>query len=127
MTAATPPPTTTTTTTTPPTTVTFLDLRTVRIEHAGLYSLVVQNSDHFLTLLSLTVSSMTALTDDVRSHGLIGQTWRADQHGAEVAEVDGYVDDYVLLDGQGDGHEHGQHAARDQLLGCAFVYSQMEC
>ena len=94
-------------------TVTFTSLRTIAIERAGLYSLAVENSDRFLNLLRLDVSSTRELRESVQSHGLIGQTWRADQKGTEVRAVEGAVDDYA--EGSGD------------MLGCDFVYDRFGC
>ncbi|MCJ1296781.1 hypothetical protein MMC34_008348 [Xylographa carneopallida] len=96
-------------------TVSYDGLRSVRISHAGLYTLVVENSDGFLNILSLAVSSMHALATRVHSHGLIGQTWRAaaEVKGSEVREVEGYVDDYTEAGGD--------------MLGCDFVYNKHAC
>ena len=90
-------------------------VRSVRIVHAGLYSLVVENSDGFLNILSLSVSSLHALSSRVRSHGLIGQTWRAaaEVKGSEVREVEGFVDDYAEASGD--------------MLGCDFVFNKHSC
>ena len=94
-------------------TVTFTDIRTVRITGAGLYSLTAQNSDAFVNIVSLEVASIPRLTKEVRSHGLIGQTWKRDTHGAEVKDVEGFVDDYA-------------ESAND-LFGCDFVYNKFAC
>ena len=96
-------------------TVSYDGLRSVRLSHAGLYSLVVENSDGFLNLLSLSVRSMHALSTRVHSHGLIGQTWRAaaEVKGSEVREVEGYVDDYA--------------EAGADMLGCDFVSNKHKC
>ena len=94
-------------------TVTYTGLRTVHIAHAGVYSLVVENSDHFLNLLQLTVHDMRRLTTELHSHGLIGQTWDERTKGAEVNAVAGYVDDYAEAGGD--------------LRGCGFVYNRFSC
>jgi hypothetical protein len=46
-----------------------------------------------VTLVSVTVRDWNSLS----SHGLLGQTWRTDQHGNEVKEVEGWVDDYAEM------------------------------
>jgi len=65
--------------------------------HVGLYQLTVTNSDGFVNLHEVSVADWTALTHEVRSHGLLGQTWRR-RVGGEVAGVDGLVDDYAEQD-----------------------------
>ena len=90
---------TTTTTTTQPLTVRYSTLRSVTITNAGVWQLRVENSDGFLNIVRLTVTNMTRLVDEVRSHGLIGQTWRDDQKGEQVRQIDGTVDDYAVQDG----------------------------
>ena len=96
-------------------TITYTTLRTLTISHAGLYSLTVQNSDGFLNILQLTVSSMQRLGTHTQSHGLIGQTWRAASavKGSEVREVEGRVDDYAEASGD--------------MMGCGFVYNRFQC
>ena len=94
-------------------TVRFIDLRTLVIAHAGLYTLTIQNSDGFVNLLRLEVSSMSSLRHDVQSHGLIGQTWQCRTDGMEVAVLEGYVDDYAEESGE--------------LLGCGVLYNRFDC
>ena len=94
-------------------TIQYIDMRTVRITGAGLFSLTVQCSDGFVNIVSLEVASMPRLTQEVRSHGLIGQTWKRDRRGAEVREVEGFVDDYA--------------EANNDLFGCEFVYNRFSC
>ena len=65
--------------------------------HVGLYELTVTNSDGFLNLHEVAVSDWTALTHEVQSHGLLGQTWRR-RSGGEVDGVEGSVDDYAEQD-----------------------------
>ena len=91
----------------------LFDRRTLAIDNAGLYSLTLQNSDGFLNIVSLTVSSMSRLARQVQSHGLIGQTWQRRTDGAEVAVLEGRVDDYVEVN--------------EALLGCAFVFNKFHC
>ena len=93
-------------------TVTFTDLRTVHIARAGLYSLTVENSDHFLNILQLRVHDMDRLTQHVQSHGLLGQSWNEHTKGLDVPAVAGYVDDYVEASGD--------------LLGCHFVNNKFD-
>ena len=97
----------------PPLTLHLFDLRTLVIAHAGLYTLTIQNSDGFVNLLRLEVSSMSSLRHDVQSHGLIGQTWQRRVDGPEVAALQGYVDDYAEESGE--------------LLGCGVLYNKFDC
>ena len=96
--------------------VRFIDLRTVAVLHAGVFSLVVQNSDSFLNLLSLSVDDgqWSRVRRQLQPHGLLGQTWqrRADK-GKEVAEVEGYVDDYAERAGD--------------MFGCGTLFNKFEC
>ena len=62
--------------------------------HVGLYQLTLTNSDGFVNLHEVSVSDWTALTHEIRSHGLLGQTWRR-RTGGEVDGVEGLVDDYA--------------------------------
>ena len=60
------------------------------------FTLDVENSDGFLNLLSVRVSSLAALRAS-DAHGLLGQTWRRPSvPGAEVREIEGRVDDYAV-------------------------------
>lgn len=93
-------------------TISYTDIRHITISHAGLYTLTLQNSDQFINILALEVGDRTRLRNDIQSHGLIGQTWRAGIKGKQVKEVEGMVDDYVVEGG---------------LMGCEFVYSHMGC
>jgi hypothetical protein len=93
--------------------VLYGDVRLLTISAAGLYSLTVENSDGFLNILSLSVSDMGRMQREVRSHGLIGQSWKAGIRGREVSEVEGVVDDYAESSGD--------------LLGCGFVFNQFSC
>ena len=62
----------------------------------GLLSIEVENSDGFLNLLSVTPSSLQALAR-ADTHGLLGQTWRRPSaKSAQVAAIEGAVDDYAL-------------------------------
>ena len=97
----------------PPLTIALIDRRTLAISHAGLYSLVLENSDAFMNIMRLEVSDPKRLKTEVRSHGLIGQTWQRRTNGLDVAPVEGSVDDYVL--------------AWAELLGCTFLYNKHEC
>ena len=94
-------------------TVTWLDVRTVLIEHAGVYTMRLQNSAGFLNLVELSVDSWSRLTTDVQSHGLLGQTWRLYNKGEDVKAIEGRIDDYLL--------------ARNDMFGCDDVYSKFEC
>ena len=69
----------------------------VAVCHVGVYQLTLTNSDLFVNLHEVSVSDWTALTHEIHSHGLLGQTWRRRQ-GGEVADVEGLVDDYAEQD-----------------------------
>ena len=97
----------------PPLTIHRINSRTFTLTNAGLYTLTLQNSDSFINILRVAVSSMTRLVHSERSHGLIGQTWQHRTDGLDVAEVEGRVDDYVEADGD--------------LLGCAFLFNKFDC
>ena len=93
--------------------ISYSGVRSVTIANAGLYTLVVENSDGFVNLLRLEVTSVRELRETVQSHGLLGQTWRRHHNGKDVRAVEGYVDDYVVSDGG--------------MLGCDFVYKKFDC
>lgn len=57
----------------------------------GLYELVIENSDQFVNLLSVSVSCWACLMDDVRPQGLLGRTWdKNTQHDASDETVSKY-------------------------------------
>lgn len=64
---------------------------------AGLYELSIDNSDEFLSIMSITVNDWTALIETVQSHGLIGQTWRQSLAAEyrEILGVESLMDDYA--------------------------------
>ena len=89
--------------------MTLLDSHHVLVEH-GVFVLAIDNSDHFLNLASVTISSWAALTSEVQPHGLLGQSWRSPQgvaaQGQQVAQVQGSVDDYLDAEGDLFGHRN---------------------
>ena len=87
------------------------DVRTISIEHAGVYSLTLQNSASFVNIVSLQVDDWPQLTSSVQSSGLLGQTWRPYRAGKQVRCIEGAVDDYLLSD---------MHA-------CDDVYNRHQC
>ena len=86
-------------------TVTRLNSHRAVVE-AGVYRLVVENSDNFINLMEVDVTDWQALRKDVQSHGLLGQTWRLNAKWA----VEGEVDDYA----EGD----------NQMFGTNFLYNK---
>ena len=74
------------------------DVRTLVIQHAGVYSVIIQNSAGFVNIVNLQVDDWARLVNSVQSHGLLGQTWRAYNQGEQVRYVEGVVDDYLLTD-----------------------------
>ena len=72
----------------------------------GPFSISLSNSDWFVNLDEVQI---VAGSEELRSHGLLGQTWRVPlTPGLDVKEVEGRIDDYA---------ESG-----DDLFGRAFVY-----
>ena len=94
-------------------TITFTSLRSITIANAGLWSISLENSDGFLNIVSLSVSNWSTLVTALKPHGLIGQTWRRDQKGDDVKQVEGRVDDYA-------------ERAND-LFGCSVMYNRFAC
>jgi len=70
---------------------------------AGLYQLEIENSDNFLNIVSIEVLNWSRLVSSVRSHGLLGQTWKVlkgAERGEEVNEISGRVDDYAVSENE---------------------------
>jgi len=76
----------------------------------GLFSFKLENSDHFINLAHIKVTDWERLTEDVKSHGLIGQSWNPSRGNSDA--IEGEVDDYVIYD--------------NELTGTQFQYSQFE-
>ena len=74
---------------------------------AGLYSMVVENSDMFVNLAGIRVTDWQRLKEEVQPHGLLGQTWQG-RH--RTAAIEGTVDDYAEAD--------------NALFGSQFLYSK---
>lgn len=70
--------------------------------HVPPFTLVVENVDNFMNLRSLRVDK--GQFSKLKSHGLIGQTWRsrALEPKGDIPYIDGDVDDYVVSDVFGD-------------------------
>ena len=47
------------------------------VVHAGLYELLIENSDRYVDLVCVTVTDWTALMEQVRPEGLMGATWNS--------------------------------------------------
>ena len=70
------------------------------VQH-GVFTLLIDSSDGFLNLAQVSISSWRELVDTVRPHGLLGQSWQRrpqGERGAEVADVQGRIDDYLDAD-----------------------------
>ena len=79
---------------------------TVRV---SAFELQLSNSDRFVNLQQLRVLPGSRL----HSHGLLGQTWRRPRSAAqEVADVEGWIDDYAEQD--------------NDLLGRRFLYQRID-
>jgi len=63
------------------------------VASAGQYVITIENVDGFLNLRSVHVHDWRSL----ESHGLLGQTWRKRRYAGRVKEIEGEVDDYVIL------------------------------
>ena len=64
----------------------------------SIWSMTIDNSDMFLNLASVRVSSWSTLINKIQSHGLLGQTWKVlkgNDRGEQVSEIVGLVDDYL--------------------------------
>ena len=78
----------------------------------GLYTMQLDNSDLFINLVSVRVSDWSKLVRDVQPHGLLGQTWKRQQSGLDVKEVEGHIDDYL--------------EANYDIMGNEFMYNKFE-
>ena len=67
----------------------------------------VENIDHFLNLRSI---KLLKTFSRLRSHGLIGQTWRTATYKGKHKYTEGGIDDYVI--------------GEDHVFGSEFVYNQ---
>ena len=59
---------------------------------AGPFVLEVENIDNFLNIRSVA----TVYGNQLRSHGLLGQTWNDKTYAGKVKEIEGEVDDYTV-------------------------------
>ena len=64
----------------------------------GVFTLEVDNSDAFVNIANARVSNWTALTRTLRSHGLLGQSWRRQSHSQQQWHIEGQADDYAVGD-----------------------------
>ena len=65
----------------------------------------VESSDGFVNLRSVSVTA-AAMRGGLSSHGLLGQTWSARRWGGQVKEIEGEVDDYVIVSDDVFGSDH---------------------
>ena len=68
----------------------------------GVFRLQLSSSDGFLNLDQVEVTDWDRLTNELRSHGLLGQTWQKPAQGTEgaVKGIEGDVDDYAQQGGE---------------------------
>ena len=66
----------------------------VRVGH---FQLTLQSVDGFINLARLAVTPPTHVAQ-LSAHGLLGQTWNARRHAGRIAEIEGEVDDYLVVD-----------------------------
>ena len=59
------------------------------------YGLEIESSDEFLNIRSLRVNK--GQWNLLKSHGLLGQTWSTKRWSGKVKEIEGDVDDYLIL------------------------------
>ena len=65
---------------------------------AGIFTIDIDNSDMFVNIGSVVVNDWSRLIHKIKSHGLLGQTWKLltdKNRGVEVAEIEGIIDDYA--------------------------------
>ena len=74
---------------------------------AGSFHIEMESVDGFVNMRRV---ELTVPFSQLRSHGLLGQTWSSKRHQSTLKVIEGEVDDYVLLEGD--------------VLGSEFVYSQ---
>jgi len=73
---------------------------------AGHFIITVENIDGFFNLRSVRVVNWRSLS----SHGLLGQTWSSAKYSGPVKEIEGEVDDYVVVS--------------DSIFGDEFVFNR---
>ena len=77
------------------------------VVEAGLYRMVVENSDMFVNIAGIQVTDWQKLKEEAQPHGLLGQTWQGRRRSNPV---EGSVDDYAEAD--------------NALFGSKFLYSK---
>lgn len=70
------------------------------------FNIQIENIDGFVNLRSVAVNHL----NDLRSHGLLGQTWNTKKYDGPVPEIEGDVDDYVISEGN--------------VFGSSFMYNR---
>jgi len=60
----------------------------------GAWTVELENSDMFLNLRSVRVSS--SAWSSLTSHGLLGQTWSNKRYSGKIEAIEGEVDDYMI-------------------------------
>jgi len=89
--------------------VIYVSAYTVRIS-TPLFAFQFDNSDLFIN----QIVSLNVPIQRLRCHGLFGQTHKnLTKSEGEVKSVEGFVDDYVLLDQD-----------KDELFGISFMYNR---
>jgi hypothetical protein len=80
------------------------------IVHVNDWTIEIESSDMFLNIRAIKVTS--ASMSQLRSHGLIGQTWKRAAYPTALKYIEGDVDDYLILD--------------DSVFGTNFVYNKYQ-
>jgi len=63
-----------------------------------LFIFKIENIDSFVNLASISLRSWSAaLAYQMKTHGLLGQTWKNSLYKGSIPEIEGEVDDYVIL------------------------------
>jgi len=78
--------------------------------HLTSWTIEIENSDLFVNIRAIKVAS--ASMTHLRSHGLIGQTWKRVSYPTSLKYIEGDVDDYLILD--------------DSVFGTNFVYNKYQ-
>ena len=76
--------------------------------HAGHFDITLENNDGFVNLRHVSVPS--ASWSQLKSHGLLGQTWSNKRYSGKIKYIEGDVDDYLIED--------------DNMFGDAFLYNR---
>jgi len=74
---------------------------------SGPFIITIENIDGFVNLRTVKVAPTSK---SLQSHGLLGQTWNTKKYSGKVKDIEGEVDDYVVIS--------------DDLFGDDFVFNK---